>query len=323
MKSILVTGGLGYIGSHICVLLLEKNYNVVIIDNLSNSNINVLSKLTEITGKTAVYYNIDMKDIFTIYRVFRENEISHVIHLAGLKSVNESIKSPLLYYQNNIISTINLLDVMHLHQCDSIIFSSSATVYGTQKSPNTESQRTGVGITSSYGKTKFMNEEILKDYYQSKSNMKIIILRYFNPIGKHESGILEENPNNTPNNLFPLIVKTYKKEMEELLIYGNNHNTPDGYCIRDFIHVCDVAEAHIEVMSLMNEPCLEIFNVGTGKGISVLELITEFERINGKINKRVVEKREGDLSSIYADCSKLISRTNWRPKKTLTEAVTL
>lgn len=323
MKYILLTGGLGYIGSHICLLLLQKKYNVIIVDNLSNSKIDTLYNFELLTKKQPVFYKADLNNISEIENVFastyKYHEISHVIHLAGLKSVSDSIKNPIEYYKNNINSTLNLLETMKKYNCKNLIFSSSATVYGSNPSPNIETQLTGIGITNPYGRTKFMIEEILKDLYKSDPSFCIIILRYFNPIGSHDSGYLDENPNNPPNNLFPIIINTLKGIQKELLIYGNDYHTRDGTCERDFIHVLDLAEAHLTVMSF--EQGMEIFNVGTGKGTTVMELITEFEKVNGEINKRIVEKREGDLPEVYANCNKIFNMTNWRPNKTIRDAV--
>lgn len=323
MKYILVTGGLGYIGSHICFLLLQQKYNVIIIDNLSNSKIDTLYNFELLTKKQPVFYDADLNNINEIEKIFesiyRHHEISHVIHLAGLKSVSDSIKLPIEYYRNNINTTLNLLEIMKKFNCKNIIFSSSATVYGSQPSPNNEQQQTGIGITNPYGRTKFMIEEILKDLYISDNSFCIIILRYFNPIGSHDSGYLDENPNNTPNNLFPIIINAFRDNKNELLIYGDDYDTQDGTCERDFIHVLDLAEAHLAVMTYTEG--INIFNVGTGKSTSVMELITEFEKINGNINKKITGRRNGDLPQIYANCDKIFRMTNWRPVKTIKDAL--
>lgn len=308
-KQILVTGGLGFIGSHTCVELLNNNYSVIILDNLSNSNIDVLDNIKLLTGKSNItFIKGDILDKNLLENLFITNDIGLVIHFASLKSVNESITKPLNYYSNNITGTINILQVMEKYNCNNIIFSSSATVYGTQTYPVDETSTTGVGITNPYGKTKFFIEEILKDTCKSNKNFNAIALRYFNPIGAHKSGLIGENPNNIPNNLMPYILQVAKGKLEKLNIYGKDYNTVDGTCIRDFIHIEDLARGHLLTVNKLVTNELNGFipiNLGSGKGVSVLELVTIFENVNNiKINYDFVNRREGDLDIIYSKTHK-------------------
>lgn len=316
MKNILLTGGLGYIGSHIAVEILKNiEYNVIIIDNLSNSNLDKLNQIQLISKRNVLFYQYDMMNIELIEKVFCDNNINAVIHLAGLKSVGESCIDPHKYYNININITLNLLEIMNKYNVFNFIFSSSATVYGSLDAPFIETMQTGIGITNPYGKTKYMIEEILKDYYTSNKKWKIILLRYFNPIGSHNSGLLQENPNGIPNNLFPYILKVYKKELDQLSIFGNDYDTPDGTCLRDYIHVIDLATGHIKALEyILLNPInkVEIFNLGTGKPHSVFEIIESFERINNTIiNKKIVERRKGDIKTSYANSDRAKDILNW------------
>ena len=299
---ILVTGGLGFIGSHTVVELIENNYDVVIVDNLSNSKIEVLDKLKEITKKDIKFYKNDLCDKESLRKIFKENKIECVIHFAGYKAVGESVEKPLMYYRNNLDSTLTLLEVMGEFNCFNIIFSSSATVYGNPKSLPIK-EDFPLHTTNPYGSTKLMIEMILNDLYISNKKWNITILRYFNPIGAHKSGLIGENPNGIPNNLMPYIVKVANKELECLSIFGNDYNTVDGTGVRDYIHVVDLAHGH--VLALQNMHGINIYNLGTGHGTSVLELVNTFEKVNHvMINKKITDRRPGDIDSCYASCDK-------------------
>jgi len=331
MEYILVTGGLGFIGSHTCVELLNDNYNIIVIDNLSNSSKIVKNQIKKITKKEIILYTFDLMDIDKLCHIFKKHNIKAVLHFAGLKAVNDSIKKPLLYYKTNITITLNLLSVMEIYQCNNIIFSSSATVYGNSGLPLTETSKIGEGIINPYGQTKFIIETILKDIYQSKNSVSnnIIILRYFNPIGAHSTGLIGENPNDIPTNLMPYILKVgqqnndgkYIDERYDFLnIFGGNYETSDGTCVRDYIHVVDVAQAHVKSLKKMlkNKSYFRIYNLGTGVGHSVLELIETFENVNNvKIPYKIVERRKGDRIELYCNNSLAIKELDWKPLLTL------
>ena len=310
---ILVTGGTGYIGSHTVVELLENNYEVVIIDNLVNSNKDVLDRIREITNKDVIFYEGSVQDRELLNKIFKENNIDGVIHFAGLKAVGESVEKPLLYYDNNLSSTLTLLEVMKENKTRIIVFSSSATVYGTpEELPIKEDSKLGP-TTNPYGSTKLMIERILKDLYYSDNSFSIAILRYFNPIGAHKSGLIGENPNGIPNNLMPYIVKVANKELKELSIFGNDYDTVDGTGVRDYIHVVDLAKGHIKALEKhKKENICDCYNLGTGKGISVLELVETFKRVNKvDVPYKIVERRKGDVSSCYADAHKAKKELGW------------
>jgi UDP-glucose 4-epimerase len=317
---ILVTGGLGFIGSHIVVELLNRNYNVIVIDNLSNSKLLVKSKIEQITNKIFELFIFDICDKLLLEDLFKKFNIDTIIHLAGLKSVSQSIKEPLNYYNNNLISTLNLLEMVNKYNINKFIFSSSATVYGTPKEvPLYEYSQIGLNITNPYGKTKYMLEEIIKDFSLT-SKCNFILLRYFNPIGAHNSGLIGEDPNDIPNNLMPYILKVASNEYNSLSIYGNDYNTPDGTCIRDFIHVVDLAVAHVKSIEYNNNNYsnLEIFNIGTGNGISVLELVTCFINTNNIIIPfKFVNRRAGDVPIMYANADKANQLLNWKAELTI------
>ena len=307
---ILVTGGLGYIGSHTVVELIKNNYEVVIIDNLSNSKIDVLDKLKKITEKNIKLYQEDVCDKEALRKIFKENKIDSVIHFAGYKAVGESVLKPLMYYRNNIDSTLSLLEVMSENKCFNIIFSSSATVYGNPKSLPIK-EDFPLSTTNPYGTTKLFIENILKDLYVSDNKWNITILRYFNPIGADASGLIGENPNGIPNNLMPYIVKVANKELECLNIFGNDYNTIDGTGVRDYIHVVDLSHGH--VLALQNMHGLNIYNLGTGKGTSVLELVNTFEKVNGvTIKKKIVARRPGDIDACFASCDKAFKELGFK-----------
>lgn len=318
--SILITGGAGYIGSHTCVELLEAGHDVVIVDNFSNSNPESIKKIEETAGKILKIYNINILDKERLNRVFLENDINSVVHFAGFKAVGESVKYPLEYYRNNILSTLNLCEVMREHNVKKIVFSSSATVYGmNNKSPLTESLN--LSATNPYGWTKLMVEQILKDLYISDKEWSISILRYFNPVGAHESGKIGENPNGIPDNLMPLITKVAKGDLEKLYVFGDDYNTVDGTGVRDYIHVVDLARGHLKAIEKLKKG-VSIYNLGTGKGTSVLELINTFIEINNiDISYEITERRLGDIGICYADPSKAKEELGWHAKKNIEDMV--
>lgn len=300
---VLVTGGCGYIGSHTVVELLEDNHEVVIIDNLSNSKKEVIDKIKTITGREVTFYEQDVCDKDILEEIFKKEGIDAVIHFAGYKAVGESVEKPLMYYQNNLISTMNLLEVMEQNNCYNLVFSSSATVYGNPKTLPID-EDSSLSTTNPYGTTKLFIEQILKDLYKSNSKWNFTILRYFNPIGAHKSGLLGEDPNGIPNNLMPYIVKVAFNKLPILSIYGNDYKTVDGTGVRDYIHVVDLAHGHL--LSIKNnKKGLNIYNLGTGKGTSVLELVNTFEKVNNvKVNRQIAPRREGDIDACYAKIDK-------------------
>ena len=313
---VLVTGGLGYIGSHTVIELIEEGFEPIVIDNLSNSKLEVKDKKEKITGKKLKVYIEDVCNEESLDKIMTENNITDVIHFAGYKAVGESVAKPIMYYENNLLSTISLLKQMKKHHVKNIIFSSSATVYGQpEKLPITEDSKVG-GTTNPYGTTKLMIEKILSDVYKSDNEMNITILRYFNPVGGHVSGLLGESPNGIPNNLMPYIVRVAVGKLECLSVFGNDYDTKDGTGVRDYIHVVDLAKGHIAAIKHMNG--LRYYNLGTGTGYSVLELVNAFEKVNNlKVNYKIVERRPGDIASCYADPSKALKELNWKAEKTL------
>lgn len=317
---VLVTGGAGYIGSHTVVELLNAGYEVIIIDNFSNSNPKVLDNIKKITNKSFKFIEGDLLDKNLLDDIFKNNNIDIVIHFAGYKSVGESVKMPLLYYDNNLISTIYLLEIMEKYKVYNLVFSSSATVYGKPKKlPITEDM--DLHTTNPYGTTKLMIEMILKDLSFSNDKWSISILRYFNPIGAHSSGLIGEYPNGIPNNLMPYICKVAIGELSELKVFGDNYNTKDGTGVRDYIHVVDLAQGHVSAIEYaLKNKGVEVFNLGTGVGYSVLEIINSFENINNvSIPYKIVERRPGDISECYADTSKAQKMLNWSAKKTIND----
>lgn len=334
MQTILLTGGLGYIGSHTALQLLNYSnisFNVIIIDNLSNSNIDKLdiikNNIKNVENiKNLEFFEMDLLNNKLIDDLFNNYKIDIVIHLAGLKSVGDSVSNPLHYYNNNLLTTINLLNVMKKYDCKNIIFSSSATVYGSLKSPYKENMIVGNGITNPYGKTKYIQEEFLRDLYNSDNRWNIIILRYFNPISQ-ENMELKESPKGTPNNLFPYIVKVHNKELPLLEIYGNDYDTLDGTCIRDFIHVVDLAKGHLDscIYIINNQNIdIKIYNLAKGIGISVKTLIDTFEKVNNtKINYKFVPRREGDIDVCYADSTHAEKELGWKPDYDINDMVKL
>lgn len=316
---ILVTGGLGFIGSHICVELLENNHEVVVVDNLYNSKLEVSDKIKEITNKQVKVYIGDCADEELIDKIFTENAIDNVIHCAGLKAVGESVQKPVWYYQTNLGTTLNLLKVMQKHDVKKILFSSTATVYGVPKAvPVDETFEVGK-TTNPYATSKYMIERILEDVYEADKNWSIGILRYFNPVGAHESGLIGEEPNGIPNNLMPYILKVAKGELPILNVFGNDYDTPDGTGVRDYIHVVDLAKAHLKAaQKLQQSEGIERYNICTGVGYSVLDIIQNFEKANGiKIPYQIAPRRAGDVASSYSSPAKAEKELGWKAEKNI------
>ena len=318
---ILVTGGTGYIGSHTSVVLLQKGYDVVIADNLCNSKRVVVDRIEELGGRKVSFYKCDLRDEPALREVFAKEKIDAVIHFAGLKAVGESPTHPLTYYDNNLSSTLTLLRVMEDFGVKSIVFSSSATVYGDKATPPLkEDVPLPMSATNPYGFTKIMIEQILKDYCHAHADFNAVLLRYFNPVGAHESGRIGEDPSGIPNNLAPYITQTLVGKRDKLHVFGNDYPTPDGTCIRDYIHVQDLAAGHVAAIKLFeNHTCgIKIYNLGTGHGFSVLEVINAFSKAAGRqVPYEFVGRREGDLPESYADADKAYREMGWKAEKTL------
>lgn len=317
---ILVTGGTGYIGSHTCVSLIESGYDIVIIDNLSNSKREVVDMIEKITSKKVTFYEGDVRDKDLLNKIFDEHKIDAIIHFAGYKAVGESVMKPLMYYRNNIDSTLSLLEVAGEHNVKKIVFSSSATVYGKpHKLPIKEDFP--LSTTNPYGSTKLIIEGILRDLYKSDNEWSIAILRYFNPIGAHKSGLIGENPNGIPNNLMPYIIKVATGELKSLGIFGNDYDTHDGTGVRDYIHVVDLAEGHVKAIEkVLNESGCDAYNLGTGNGYSVLDLVNTFMKVNNiKLNYEIKERRPGDIDACYSDPSYAYEKLGWKAKKGIEE----
>lgn len=315
---VLVTGGCGYIGSHTCVELLQRGYKVVIIDNLSNSKEEVISKIEKITNKKVKFYKGNVQNKSLLRKIFKENNISMVIHFAGFKAVGESVSKPLMYYKNNLFSTINLCEVMKEFNVKNLVFSSSATVYGDAKViPITEESQ--LSTTNPYGSTKLYIEGILKDLYISDNSWNIVLLRYFNPIGAHESGLIGEDPNGIPNNLMPYIVKVATKELDHLNVFGNDYDTVDGTGVRDYIHVIDLAIGHVKsIEKLTKDKGFFVYNLGTGKGYSVLQVVNTFMKVNNvEVKYEIAPRRSGDIAVCYADTTKAKKELGFTATKTL------
>lgn len=320
---ILVTGGCGYIGSHTCVELLEHGYEVIVVDNLVNSKRDVIDKIKEITGKSVIFYEGNVQEEKFLVSIFKEHKIDAVIHFAGLKAVGESVKKPILYYQNNLDSTLVLLKVMEQFDVKKIIFSSSATVYGNKnKVPFKESDPVG-GTTNPYGTSKLFIEHILEDLVVADPEFHVVILRYFNPIGAHKSGLIGDNPNGIPNNLMPYITKVASGELEYLNVFGNDYPTKDGTGVRDYIHVVDLADGHVKALDkVIKEPGIHIYNLGTGIGYSVLEIVSAFENVNQiKIPYVIKERRDGDIAECYADVRKAKRELGFQAKYDIQDMV--
>jgi UDP-glucose 4-epimerase len=316
--SILITGGAGYIGSHTCVELLNAGYDIVVVDNFSNSKPEALKRVKEITGKEFKFYEVDILDRQGLERVFSENDIKAVIHFAGLKAVGESVEIPLKYYHNNITGTLVLCEVMKKYDVKKMVFSSSATVYGNPKSvPITEDFP--LSATNPYGRTKLIIEEILRDVYVSDNDWSIALLRYFNPIGAHESGRIGEDPNGIPNNLMPYITQVAVGKREKLSVFGSDYDTHDGTGVRDYIHVVDLAKGHLKALEkIMTTKGVEAYNLGTGVGYSVLDVVKNFEKATGeKIPYVITDRRPGDIDKCYADPTKAYKELGWKAEKNL------
>lgn len=313
MENILVTGGAGYIGSHTVVELLESGYGVVVVDNLSNSNKESMNRVKKITGKSPVFYEADVRDRAAMEKIFTENKIDYVIHFAGLKAVGESCVKPIEYYDNNLYGTLVLLEVMREHGCKKIVFSSSATVYGTpERLPLDESCRTG-GTTNPYGTSKYFQEIMLNDVYKADNEWTVVLLRYFNPVGAHPSGLIGEDPRGIPNNLTPYIAKVAIGELKEVGVFGNDYDTPDGTGVRDYIHVVDLAKGHVAAISKIKDSGVYTYNLGTGVGYSVLDVIHAYEKACGHaIPYAIKPRRAGDIASCYADASKAEKELGWK-----------
>jgi UDP-glucose 4-epimerase len=317
--NILVTGGAGYIGSNTCVELLNAGYNVIIADDLSNAREDVPERIEKITGKKAKFYRADVKDRDALEKIFRENDIDAVIHFAGFKAVGESCTQPIKYYENNLCGTITLIKAMEKFGCKRLVFSSSATVYGPENDiPYVETMKTG-SASNPYGWTKIMIEQILKDWAAVDEKLSIILLRYFNPIGAHESGLLGDDPNGIPNNLMPYIGRVATGELKELTVFGGDYPTPDGTCQRDYLHVTDLARGHLKALDYaMEHTGVEAINLGAGEPVSVLELVNAFQDVNNvPVPYKIGPRRAGDLPAFYADAHKAKELLNWQTEKSV------
>lgn len=327
MTKILVTGGVGFIGSHTVVELMQAGYEPIIIDNLSNSSINVLDGIEKITGKRPFFAQVDCRDKAAIDQVLKQQgPIKAIIHFAASKAVGESVEKPLLYYRNNLVSLLNLLELMQENSIEHLVFSSSCTVYGQPEVlPVTESAPIQPAL-SPYGNTKQICEEIITDTAYADKNIHAILLRYFNPIGAHPSAEIGELPIGVPQNLIPYVTQTAAGIREQLKVFGNDYNTPDGYCIRDYINVTDLAKAHVTAVQRLTEnkqkKSVEVFNIGTGRGLSVLEIINAFEKVTGqKLNYAIVGRREGDIEQVWADPSYANNELGWKAEKNIEETL--
>lgn len=317
---ILVTGGAGYIGSHTCVELLEAGYEIVVLDNLSNSSVKSLDAVKKITGKDFPFYEVDLLDYEGTENVFKKEKIDSVIHFAGLKAVGESTQIPIRYYHNNITGTLNLVDIMQKHEVYNIVFSSSATVYGMPKTvPITEDFP--LSTTNPYGSTKLMLENILTDVFKANNKWSVTLLRYFNPIGAHKSGLIGEDPKGIPNNLLPYVAQVAVGKLEKVHVFGNDYSTPDGTGVRDYIHVVDLSLGHLKaVEKKTGEPGVHIYNLGTGNGYSVLQIIEAFGKACGKeIPYQIDERRPGDIAECWADPAKAAAELGWKAERELAE----
>lgn len=317
--AILVTGGAGYIGSHTCVQLLAEGHEIVVADNLANSKETAVNYIKGISGRDFNFYQYDLKNMENVEEIFNKEKIDSVIHFAGYKAVGESVENPIMYYENNIITTINIIKAMEKRNIKKFIFSSSATVYGD---PQTLPISEDANLTAAnpYGYTKLMIEQMLKDLHVSDPEWNITLLRYFNPIGGHPTGLLPDNPKGIPNNLMPYIIQVYEGKLKEVNVFGDDYPTIDGTGVRDYIHVIDLADGHVAALDRMKEPGVHIFNLGTGTGYSVLQLIKAFEKTNKcKIPYIIAPRRAGDIAECFADARKAEAELGWKAKKTLEE----
>ncbi|MDO4684595.1 MAG: UDP-glucose 4-epimerase GalE [Candidatus Saccharibacteria bacterium] len=321
MNTILVTGGAGYIGSHTIIELIESGFAVVVADNLVNASQESLRRVEKITNTQIPFYEVDVCDQSALEEIFTEHTIDAVIHFAGLKAVGESVAKPLEYYRNNLVSTLSLLAAMEAHGVNRLVFSSSATVYGTPESlPLTETSRVGIGITNPYGQTKYMLEQIITDYAAAHPAFEATILRYFNPVGAHKSGLIGEDPNGIPNNLLPFVAQVAVGKLQEVGVFGDDYDTPDGTGVRDYIHVVDLARGHVAALQHM-KPGAAVYNLGTGQGTSVLEIINAFGAACGhEVPYAIKARRPGDIGACYANCDKATKELKWRATHTIAEA---
>jgi UDP-glucose 4-epimerase len=314
--NILVTGGAGYIGSHTCVELLEADHNIIVVDNLSNSRDESLNRVRKITGKSVEFHKVDLLDREALNAIFKSHSIDAVIHFAGLKAVGESVSIPLKYYHNNITGTLTLCEIMEENEVRNMVFSSSATVYGDpHKVPITE--EFPLSATNPYGRTKLIIEEILQDLYTSNNNWNVVLLRYFNPVGAHTSGLIGEDPNGIPNNLLPYISQVAIGKLAKLSVFGNDYHTKDGTGVRDYIHVVDLAKGHVKALDrMLSKSGVSIYNLGTGQGYTVLEMIESFKKASNKdIPYEIVDRRPGDIASCYADPSRAKEKLGWTAER--------
>ena len=321
MKTILVTGGAGYIGSHTLIELINNNFKVVVIDNLANSSRESLRRVKQITGREIPFVEADVRDKSALDDIFTTYDIDSVIHFAGLKAVGESVAKPLEYYDNNLVSTLVLLEAMRKHSVKQLVFSSSATVYGNPSElPLRETSTVGVGLTNPYGKTKYMIEQIIQDYCTADPAFEATILRYFNPIGAHQSGQIGEDPNGIPNNLLPYVAQVAVGKLQSIGVFGDDYDTPDGTGVRDYIHVVDLARGHVAALQHMKAGA-SIYNLGTGSGTSVLEIIKAFSKACGRdLPYEIKPRRAGDIAACYADCSKAERELGWRAELSIEQA---
>ena len=321
MKTILVTGGAGYIGSHTLIELINNNFEVVVIDNLANSSRESLRRVKQITGHEIPFIEADVRDQSALDDIFTTYDIDSVIHFAGLKAVGESVTKPLEYYDNNLVSTMTLLEAMREHSVKQLVFSSSATVYGSPSElPLRETSTVGVGLTNPYGKTKYMIEQIIQNYCAADPAFEATILRYFNPIGAHQSGQIGEDPNGIPNNLLPYVAQVAVGKLQSVGVFGNDYDTPDGTGVRDYIHVVDLARGHVAALQHMKAGT-NVYNLGTGSGTSVLEIIKAFSKACSRdLPYEIKPRRAGDIAACYADCSKAERELGWRAKLSIEQA---
>ena len=321
MKTILVTGGAGYIGSHTLIELINNNFKVVAIDDLANSSRESLRRIEQITGHEIPFIEADVRDQSALSDIFTTYDIDSVIHFAGLKAVGESVAKPLEYYDNNLVSTMTLLEAMREHNVKQLVFSSSATVYGSPSElPLRETSTVGVGLTNPYGKTKYMIEQIIQDYCAADPTFEATILRYFNPIGAHQSGQIGEDPNGIPNNLLPYVAQVAVGKLQSVGVFGDDYDTPDGTGVRDYIHVVDLARGHVAALQHMKAGA-SIYNLGTGSGTSVLEIIKAFSKACGRdLPYEIKPRRAGDIAACYADCSKAERELGWRAELSIEQA---
>lgn len=321
MKTTLVTGGAGYIGSHTLIELINNNFEVVVIDNLANSSRESLRRVEQITGHEIPFIEADVRDQSALDDIFTTYDIDSVIHFAGLKAVGESVAKPLEYYDNNLVSTMTLLEAMRKYSVKQLVFSSSATVYGSPSElPLRETSTVGVGLTNPYGKTKYMIEQIIQDYCAADPTFEATILRYFNPIGAHQSGQIGEDPNGIPNNLLPYVAQVAVGKLQSVGVFGNDYDTPDGTGVRDYIHVVDLARGHVAALQHMKAGA-NVYNLGTGSGTSVLEIIKAFSKACGRdLPYEIKPRRAGDIAACYADCSKAECELGWRAELSIEQA---